>query len=373
MKAIERVSSKITALLFVILLFAAIVYKGGIWYMPNIFNQYLVSANLMHKPLSGSDPDYLYENYLEPLLFHLVGGEGLGAYLLFTLLTTLLFIALFGVWLYRYYADEEEKRLFIILVPTLFPVFSYSLYWVGMDGMTLMLLFLSTINYRNAFGIFFAVLLGMQHASQGVAAFALLLGSIAIGGRDFEELKSVGRILLAVVAGKILLAIWLHLNGIDIVMDRARIMRDYLDAHIGYWRESYVAILYSIFALAWPMILLYYRKLYPLIAASAVAFLFVMSVADESRVAALILFPSTIYWIFMNRSLLLGIPRLFILSLFVLNLLLPMLFVWEGQSYTSVLERDLPALVDLLEGRRVDLMSPFERGGKWHFEISLPR
>jgi len=350
-----------------------ILLKNGFWYMPNIYNQYLVSQYLSANPTTAPNPDYLYGNYLEPLLYGLFGGESFWGYMIYTFAIYLLFIISFIIWLGFYHRDNILKKPYRVVALLIFSIFFIPLYWIGMDGMTLLLLLLSMIGLYSRWGLFFAFLLGVQHASQGIVSLSILGISIAFMffvNREYRfkrDLIKVSYIIISVVIGKAVLILWFSISDIHIVMSRSRILREYLSIHISYWLKSFGVILYSIFGVGWILIIRYIRYLYPILISTLLTLIFIMSVADESRVGAILLFPSLFYWLFMNEKVISLISLRFSIILGLLYIITPTIFVWEATTYYST-RVYIPKISKIIyQGGEFDIMKPFNQNGKWHF------
>jgi len=350
-----------------------ILLKNGFWYMPNIYNQYLISQYLSANPTTAPNPDYLYGNYLEPLLYGLFGGKSFWGYMIYTFAISLLFIITFIIWLGLYHRDSILKKPYRVVALLIFSIFFIPFYWIGIDGMTLLLLLLSMIGLYSRWGLFFAFLLGIQHAGQGVVSFSILEVSIAFMffvNREYRlkrDLIRVGYMIVAVAIGKAVLILWFSISDIHIVMSRSRILREYLSTHISYWLNSFVVILYSIFGVGWILVIRYIRYLYPLLISTVLTMIFIMSVADESRVGAILLLPSLFYWLYMRREVISTITLKFSIAVGLLYSVTPTIFVWEATTYYST-RVYIPTISKLIyRGGKLDIMKPFNKNGKWHF------
>ena len=351
--------------IFIICILLLVVGNTGIWYMPNISAQYLVSQSLTSNPILDPNAHYIFTNYLEPLVFWIFGGNTLNEYLLYTLLVTIVFISIFVVWFLKYNSKDMDKNYYKIIPIITFPIFFVPFYWIGMDGMTLLLMLLIMIYCQSRWGIVFPILLGMQHFEQGIVGFLLLLGSLFIYNfisrqdKKWMHFKKILYIILGVIVGKLILLSCFYILGIEILGNRATYLVNHLKIFSNQWLASWPYILFSLFGLGWLLILKNLRKTYPLLLASIIALIFIITVADQTRVGTIILFPSVFYWIFMNREIFKDITIKFSILVLALYLLLPVVYVW-GYPFGSLLKYNVN-LIKNIKSNEVDFMLPFRR------------
>jgi hypothetical protein len=333
--------------------------------MPNINGQHLVSQNLLNNPFTDPNAHYIYTNYLQPLLFKLFGGSTLNQYLVYTLLNTLAFFAVFFLWFLK---QDNSKNFHKSIAIIIFPVFTIPFYWIGMDGMTLLLMLLIMINMTSKLGLVFAILLGLQHFEQGLVGCLILFGSLVmhriISAEDhsWQAAKKVMYIIGAIVLGKLLLSLWFSINTLVVLGDRAAYLESHLDTSVTQWLGSWPYILFSIFGFGWLLILKNAKTTYPLLIAALVAFVFVITVKDQSRVAILLLFPSLFYWVFINRAVVDGVSAKHAVAILALYLLFPTVIVWEGEIQGALLKADRQAIQAIKQNSfDYDFFAPFQK------------
>jgi hypothetical protein len=352
--------------LLVIFLLFIIIGNSGIWYMPNISTQFSVSQSLMIAP----GANYIFTNYLEPLIFWIFGGKTLNQYLVYTLIMTIAFFVIFVLWFVKYHKiiiDINYKILSIII----FPVFMVPFYWIGMDGMTLLLMLLAMIYYHSRWGVTFAVLLGTQHFEQGLVSFLLLLGTLTIykilskNDISWHDAKKSTYLIMGVILGKLILFAWFNIAGIDVLGTRSSYLENNLSRLVNQWLVSWPYILFSLFGIGWILILKHIKTTYPLVLASIVAFIFIMVVEDQTRVGTIILFPSLFYWVFMNIKILNEITLKYTIVTLAFYLLLPVVYVWVGHPYGSLLKYNLNVFSEAKNTNyNIDIDVPFQRNHK---------
>ncbi len=356
--------------IYTLFLLIVVIGNTGIWYMPNIEGQYIMSQHLTKIPFGDPNQHYMMTNYLQPFLFGIFGGNSLTQYLLFTFLTTISFLILFINWFIRTYSQMYETIFYKLLALITFSIFMVPFYWIGMDGMTLLLMLLIMINYHDIKkSLFFAVLLGTQHSEQGLAGFLLLLGSLTIftivskKRVEWKVIENPIYIILGIIFGKLMLLIWFSVAGIDLLTNRHIFLKQHLDIFINQWLAGWPFILYSMFGIGWILILRYLKYTYPLVLASLIAFIFVMVAGDQTRVSAIILFPSLFYWVFMNKPLINAITIKTSILVLSMYLLLPVVFVWEGYAFGSLLKYDLGVIQKTYKHQpcNIDIMEPFRQ------------
>lgn len=357
--------------LLIIFSMLVVVGNSGIWPMPNLSAQYAVSQSLFNVPFQDPNAHYIFLNYFQPMLFGALGGNGLVQYALFTGFITLIFLVTFILWFINYHGKEVALNQIKVILAVSFPVFMIPFYWIGMDGMTLLLMLLIMIALNTRFFVLPAFLLGLQHFEQGVVAFSLLLFSLLLPGlfnKQYLLEKKVILIrtffvLLSVVLGKVILSIWFFLIDAGLSGDRSSYLENHLQLYISMWKNWWYLIPWTLLGVGWFVLFKFFGRLWPLFLVLVSIFLFVAVVGDQTRVGLLVAFPAIFYWIFMDRALWLSLSQPFVVSLIVLNLLLPVVVVW-GQPHGSLIQHDKILIDKLLNNtfslERFDWVAPFK-------------
>lgn len=332
---------------FIVLLACIIVIGNtGIWPMPNLLMQHMVSQNLTAVPFSDPNAHYMFTNYFEPLVFWLLGGRSFSAYAIYVSIVSLAFLVLFVSWFVRYHGKEVALKEHKLFAAVTFPVFMIPFYWIGMDGMTLLLMLLVMITYKRLWVVLPAFFLGLQHFEQGFVAIAILMGSVVlhyIVRREQESLdllKRLSLILLFIVIGKVLLTFWFSVMDVGLSGNRSSYMQNHVAMYLSMWKSSWYTILWSLLGIGWIFAIYFAKKLWPLFASVIVVFALTAVVGDQTRVGVILLFPSLFYWLIMQKNLWREMKQNLVYLMVLLYLLLPVMVVW-GSTHGSLLSYDM--------------------------------
>lgn len=365
-----RNSLVLQCLFFTLFFFLVITFNSGVWPMPNIHAQWMVSQNLTSVPFTDPNAHYLYSNYFMPALFGFLGGDSLVGYLIYSLATSFLFIFLIIYWFLTYHRKKvalTESKIFLLLS---FPFTFIPFYWVGMDGMTLLLMAAVMISFKWTYWpLFFGYLLGLQHFEQGVLAFSLLGGSILLYFLVHKNKNIVGdiwRVLalgVTIALGKITLFIFFDVAGVELKGDRYSYLIDNIQLFYTMWENSWPYIIWSLLSCSWFIIFKRARAHWPLFVAITFAFLLLMLVGDQTRVGAIIIFPSIFYWILRDKKLWSSLRLRDVIFVSILSLTVPVVVVW-GNVHGSVYQDSARVVKKIIYNNelsigKVDLLSPF--------------
>jgi len=346
-----------------------VIANTGIWAMPNLSMQHMVSQSLTKVPFDDPNAHYIYTNYFEPLLFKLLGGKSLLAYALYTLFISTLFFIVFAIWFIYHHGKEVAIHQHKLLLAVTFPLFMIPFYWVGMDGMTLLLMLLIMLSLNRPIVILPAILLGLQHFEQGFSAFLLLSGSLTLSyliSKDKQHLSLLKRlaiITLSILAGKLLLSFWFYFMNVGLSGDRNSYLQNNLELFLSMFKSSSFTILYSLLGVGWIVVATNAKKLWPFLVAVAVVFSLTAIVGDQTRVGLIVLFPSLFFWVMMDKELWQKIKQNTTYLLVALYLLLPVVVVW-GAPHGALLKHDLKLLKEYknntLDIATFDWLAPFK-------------
>lgn len=326
-----------------------VILKSGVWAMPNITVQHLVSQSLTVNPLSDPDEQYLYQNYFSPMIFGLLGGKSLASFVLFSAIISLLFLMIFIAWFVNYHGREIALKRNGLLTTLVFPVFAVPFYWLGMDGMTLLLIFATLIAMQGlawkTLSAFFAVLLSFQHFEQAVASYSLLTFTLIIPlalrtKSHIGYLYKTLWVVLWVILGKIIMMLFFHMMGIEISGDRFAFTQKYLDAFLNQWKASWPWILYATFGAGWLLILFHFHESWPIVIVALLAFIALMVFGDQTRLSTIVTFPSLFYWFFANRQIWENRKTIHG-GIVLLYIFVPFVYVWGGQPFGSMYKYDI--------------------------------
>lgn len=363
-------TSNLTTWIAVVLVAMIIIGNTGFWPMPNLPTQFLVSQNLAHNPFPDPLAQYIFTNYLQPAIFGILGGKTIAAYGIYASFLSMLFLVVFAVWFINYHGKAvaiDEFKLFPAIV---FPSFMIPFYWIGMDGMTCLLMLLTMMSFTSRWGLFWAVMLGMQHFEQGIVGFALLAGTLVaayIHRRDEEILKHLWRAGLiggGVIVGKIMLSIWFAINVIELSDGRASYLETHFDLFASTWVKHWPLILWSLLGVGWLLILKHVTTIWPFLLAVVGAFLLVLFAGDQTRVGVIVLFPSLFYWVLMNKDLWKKTSSLLATTMLVLYFIAPVTVVWGAPRFGNLWTYDNQVIRQAMKSdfsiEGFDFLKPFK-------------
>lgn len=340
--------------------------------MPNLMEQHRVSQSLSSMPFANPYEQYIYSNFLEPLLFGISGLERPIFYALYTGIVTVAFLVVFIGWFITHHGEENILSNQKVYLAALFPVFAIPFYWIGMDGMTLLLLLIIMINLSRTYILLVsAVLLGMQHFEQGLLGLGLLIGSLILAflfqhvnrPRYIRPLLQAGIAVVGLVIGKLILIGYFQSAGIIFSLDRFSYTQNLLPVYLDQWKMSWPYILYSVLAIGWIIVLSKIRLVWPLIVTLIIAFFMMNIVGDQTRVICIVTFPSLFYWVLMNKDFWNGLNERWVIPLLIVYFTVPFLYVWGG-PFTDLWRFDVEVIRDILDGRfsmyGLDYLKPFK-------------
>jgi len=363
-------TSDLTTWIAVVLVAMMVIGNTGFWPMPNLSGQFIVSQNLTHNPFPDPLAHYLFSNYLQPAIFGILGGKTIVAYAIYASFVTMMFLVVFAVWFINYHGKTvaiDEFKLFPAIV---FPSFMIPFYWIGMDGMTILLMLLTMMSFTSRWGLFWAVMLGVQHFEQGIVGFALLAGTLVaayIHRRDEEILKHLWRIGLiggGIIVGKILLSIWFAINAIELSGGRVSYLETHFDLYTSMWLKHFPLILWSLLGVGWLLVLRHVTSIWPFLLAVVGAFLLVVFAGDQTRVGVIVLFPSLFYWVLMNKYLWKKTSSLLATTMLVLYFITPVIVVWGSPHFGNLWTYDSQVIRQAIKSdfsiKGFDWLRPFK-------------
>lgn len=366
----EAVKLNLKELFFIFGAFVLVIGNSGVWFMPNLNLQFMVSQNLLKISFDDPNAHYIFFNYFEPLLYALMGGKSLTGYVVYTLLITALFLLIFIFWFVSYHGKNislDQNKLFVAIT---FPVFMIPFYWIGMDGMTLLLILLVLINInRVKIALLFSFMLGLQHFEQAFIGFAVLLGTLlthyAVSRHksSLDILKTVTFILLSIVSAKLMLMLFFHYMDVGLSGDRNSYLKNNIYLYFRMWKNSWPIILWTLFATGWLFVVLNLKKLWPLLVAVLITFLLTAIVGDQTRVGIIVLFPSLFYWVFMNKEIWSSLSQKAVVIIICSYLFMPIIVVWGEAHIGNLWKYDRTITQQVYNSgfqlEKLDLLMPF--------------
>lgn len=331
----------------VALLIGLLIVKVGVWPMPNMPSYRALAENPFINPFTDPSAHYLVWNWLGPYLAWRTGFETSSGFFALHLTFTVLLLATFVAWALRRF-DARTARTAIALFCIL-PPLATALFWVGMDSLTLFLMLMMLIARRRlALAVPFGVLLGLQHSEQGAAAFGTLLVATLIGR---ERARSLGcppsfaaLMLLAVVAGKALLVLVFRHYGIEVNSGRLFWLTHNLPDLLTYFAMKTQLIVWSILGVGWLVAIKFMRRdrtaLWTLAVPLAMVIALSALVADETRVCAIVVFPTLFVFVLSDADFLASLAA-DLPPLVLVWLLVPFVWSWGGTPLWSVFPHDV--------------------------------
>ncbi len=356
-------------LVVVLLGIAIVIGNTGIWPMPNWREQFVVSQNPLHVPFQDPNLHYIFFNYLQPLVFGLLGGERAFTFLVYIFSTTLLFLTLFLLWFIRHHGREVAIHEHKVWVALIFPAFMIPFYWVGMDGMTLLLMLFVLMFLGKRAAFIFAFLLGLQHFEQGIVGFGMLLGTSVIQGSIRRDKKTIASIIqiasiaLAIILGKLCLSLWFSINDVGLLGNRTSYFEIHQELFFNIWKSYFPWILWSFLGVGWIVFWAYIKKLWLLTFPLLGAFLLALFVGDQTRVAVIVLFPCLFYFLLSDRELWKQMDKKLVFCLLVLYFISPVVVVWGKPHIGNLWKYDMVVMKQMnmkRTGKRIIGLSTFD-------------
>lgn len=347
---------KITDLHFSLLIIGLLVFKTGVWCVPNLMMVREISLNPFDNPFQDPNAHYLYWSWLGPFAAWLMGLNEPTSFFIYHLFFSVAFPILFVCFVYKKFSREVARTS--IIVYALLPVSSTAFLWVGPDSITLFLMLLSlTLQSIPILSVFIGIMLGMQHFEQSAIAFVVLLGANLLSRYLSPQAKanwqycvySISGILL----GKALLVFLFDRFRIEINSGRSYWLENHFEMLLNqFWFHS-SAILWSVLGLAWIVLLKWCdtgKKSIPFTLSLASLFILLPLSADQTRVFAIVAFPLVfVYWL-SNQEFIQSVPKREAAMLYLVWIFMPIQWVWEGVPKWSVLPYDITLGLHMLFG-----------------------
>ena len=328
----------------------ALILRTGIWFMPNYNSSLAIIQNPFVSPPLPEQAQYIFGSWLIHFFAHLIGVDSAVKFFLVNLMFTVLFIALLHDLSRQKFRASNRNIVFGSFL--LLPAVTTSLFWVGMDGLTLVLLTLavrSLISKRLNWFFVHCMLLALQHFEMAAIAMVLLFVSLVIK-KDLPQSKRVFLGLVCMVASKV---------AFDFVMKSASVSYhsrvDWLLEHFSesllMFIVSFPLIIWSAFGaltLFWLICGFVPRPKGYILVPLLIALLPVSLSFDQTRTFAIITFPLLVFWLTVKPNWAEKVSsdnvarNLFFVSL------IPVVIVWEGVPGSTLIMFDFLLVVDRL-------------------------
>jgi hypothetical protein len=330
--------------MLVLMTFALVLFKAGIWYLGTD-----VQVRLAENPFANPAPNapgaqYLVWNWLGPFLAWMIGAQTKFKFVLFHLCFSIAFTALFTWTTFSRFPDKVARKSLMLFA--ILPVSGTAYFWVGMDAITLFLMLSSLIWSRLALLLGFA--LGLQHFEQAFFTALGLLGAVVLSlrmGRPAPLSLRFCMVLLAgVVLGKLFLIGLFHYFHIEVNSGRLWWFISNFRGIVGELILHFHLIIWSILGLGWIVLLRYIdvgRSALPFFIPFVFLCGFSIMTEDQTRVVCIITFPLiAVYWLF-NKEFLDRISDRELSMVFLIWAMMPWTWVWMGIPRWSVFPYDI--------------------------------
>ena len=171
-------------------------------------------------------------------------------------------------------------------------------YWVGMDGMTLLLILLTLITLHLRFiPLLFAFLLSIQHFEQAFISFGVLFATLLIHYlvtkhiQSLQLIKKIFFLLIVLAFTRFLMLKIFNYMEVGLVGDRSLYLKANIHTFISMFKANWYIILYTFLGIGWLFVLNYFKLLWPVLVAVVIVFFVTIIVGDQTRIGAILLFP----------------------------------------------------------------------------------
>ena len=356
LRLVEKFVYESSGLAFALGLVWLVLVKVGIWVFPFVYRRFELARDPFTNPYAVPESDYVLSSWLGPFLAWLLGVRDFEAFVAFQFVLALGFVALFG-WLAARRLPPDLARTATVLF-VLLPVSATPFFWVGVDGLTLLLLLAALAAAPRVALVFaFGLLAGVEHFEQALVGTAALCGAVALGrplgASSSVPLRACVALLAGVVAGRLVLAGVFHAAGLHARVDRLDWLLLGLDGMVGHFLANAHVVLWSALGVGWLVALRFAdrgRRALPFFLALAGLCLMMVVTNDQTRVVAVVTFPLIyVHWL-SDRDFLASLGRTEVAGLFGLWVLVPWTWTWNGMVETSVFPYDVALLLHVLFG-----------------------
>jgi hypothetical protein len=321
--------------------------KTGIWYMPNYDVWAPIHLDPFHNPFVKPSQHYMFWNWLGPFLAWRLRIHNDQSFLYFHFLFAVAFTGAFVWYVFTHFREKDARSAIVLFLAI--PASATAYFWVGMDAITLFLILLILLLQRNVVAAaMVGILLGMQHAEQGVCAFgalalALLFSKIGKFRTEYR-LSWACSALVGIMAGKLILVLLFRHYGIEVNSGRPHFVRDFAHLAIPYLFYHWQYILWSVLGIGWLAVARLvddWKRATPFFIALFGSLLLLLIVIDETRVLAIVTFPLFAAYLMLNGEYLGAMSGRFGAAVFGLWLLVPWPWVWTGKPLVSAFPYDV--------------------------------
>ena len=341
-----------------------IILRSGIGGMPNLNTSRVLATDPFTAANLPPGAQYVMSSWLVPFMGWALRMTSPHKFFVLCLVINCVMAAALS-WLLFLRLDGRSARIALILYASL-PISSTPWFWVGPDGLTLLLMILA-LAFADRWLLvgLLGVLLGMQHFEQGATAIGALIVSRILGGRVAWTGRYGLRFCLVwlggAVAGRALLTLIFTVANAQPATDRVKVvLAEWPKMIIDFFMGGPLFLLASLGAgwLAVALYLWYTRQWRSLMVPLALLMGLTMIAYDESRVFGITAFPLLAVSLLLNADFLDKISTRALLYLVAATLVTPWVWVWSGVGYHSSLTYDI-LLVARKFGLAATWMDPY--------------
>ena len=341
-----------------VLLFVISIFKNGIWYHPALWNMLEIAKNPFENVFgSNFNKYYLYSSWLSPFLAYLLGIKSKIFFFIFHFFLAVSFLFLTINLIKKNVKKNNIKKSLILFL--IFPVSMTSFYWVGYDSLILLLMTTSLLYKKNFLVILICSIgIGLQHFEIGVVSIliltiALSLEQIFYSNKIKKKISFTFIIIffIGLLIGKIIL--FKIYAGEDFVAGRFSWIYNAL-LHLFYnFYFNFYNILWFALGPAWLIIIHFFfnQKERWSFLISLICLIFILPfVDDHSRVYSACSFILISVYILYNDEFLDKITNQHLSIFFLVWILFPYSWVWQGDLRPSMFQYDLAYVLDYMFG-----------------------
>ena len=341
-----------------ILLFLISLFKNGIWYHPALWNMLEIAKNPFENVFGVEiNKYYLYSSWLSPYLAYLLGIQSKFYFFIFHLFVAVLYL-FSSIYLIKKNIKKNnlKKSLIIFLI---FPVSMTSFYWVGYDSLILLLMTFSLYNKKNYLIILICSIgIGLQHFEIGIVS--ILVVSIAfilekILYKDLKKLDISFIFIIVFIVGLLIGKVSLYeiYSNESFVGGRLDWITNAL-LHLFYnFYFNFYNIIWFALGASWLIVFHYFlnqKKRWPFVISLLTIILVLPFVDDHSRVFSACSFMLIMTYILCNDEFLDTVTVKQISLFFLIWILLPYSWVWQGDLRSTMFLYDLAYILDYTFG-----------------------
>jgi len=322
-------------------------FRTGLWYIPNLGASLAIVQNPFINPFENPNAHYLYWSWLGPFVAWLVGAKSKSTFFLLYLAFSVAFTALFIGLVFSRFSDRTA-RVSLVLFSVL-PVSATAYFWVSLDSLTLFLMLIALARPGNFPITFLAGLcLGMQHFEQAFFGAGGLLLALLLSKRQGDTFQCPARsaliLLIGIAAGKVALIGIFSYFGVHVNSGRMYYLGEHLSTVLGNFFFHFHQVVWSVLGLGWLVALKFAdigKRSIPFFVALFGLMLLLPFSADQTRVLAVGTFLTiAVYWL-LNEDFLKQITNRQVAVIFLLWVLMPWSWVWQGVPKWSVFPYDV--------------------------------